>query len=149
MNNIPEIKDIHYPDGVSIFPLAYGWWIIFIGLVLLFFVIIFVKRFIKTSRKYYALKTLEKIDTSHVISSAIDISNLLRRICVLKYKEASTLYGKEWAEFLIKKTSIPFDVKAKDLLIFAPFINKDTTKFSETDAQNLKIFCKKWIGENL
>ena len=27
-NNLPELRDIHLPDGVSAFPPAYGWWVI-------------------------------------------------------------------------------------------------------------------------
>ena len=38
MDNLPELRDIHLPsDGVSIFPLAYGWW----GLLLLAIAMIF------------------------------------------------------------------------------------------------------------
>lgn len=149
MNNIPEIRDIHYPDGVSIFPLAYGWWVIIIGIILAVFFSVFIYKFIKTSRKYYILKKLDKIDTKEVIDSAIEISNILRRVCLLKYKEASTLYGEDWVDFLSQKSSVPFDLEARDLLVFAPFVNKKTAKFSETDAQKLKLFCKNWIGENL
>ena len=149
MNNIPEIKDIQYPDGVSIFPLAYGWWVIIFGIILLCFSIIFVNKFIKTSRRYYALKKIDKINTSKAIEAAIDMSNILRRICLLKYKEASALYGDDWIKFLVQKSTIQIDDNVKNLLMYAPFINKDTTKFSETDAQKLKIFCKNWIGENL
>ena len=28
MNNLPEIRDIQIPDGVSFFPVAYGWWVV-------------------------------------------------------------------------------------------------------------------------
>lgn len=28
MDNLPELRDIHVPDGVSAFPPAYGWWVV-------------------------------------------------------------------------------------------------------------------------
>ena len=36
--NLPELRDIHLPDGVSPFPPAYGWWVI-LGSVLLLLVL--------------------------------------------------------------------------------------------------------------
>ena len=31
-NNLPELRDIHLPDGVSAFPPAYGWWIMLLSI---------------------------------------------------------------------------------------------------------------------
>ena len=149
MNNIPEIRDIHLPHGVSIYPLAYGWWVILFAGILSIVGIWFVFWAIKTSKKFYALKTLSKIQTSSVIISAIEMSELLRRICNVKYKEASSLYGKEWSEFLVNKTNFKISEKALNLLIFAPFMDKNSREYSIEDAQELKDFCKNWIGANL
>lgn len=33
--NLPELRDIHLPEGVSAFPPAYGWWVILGGILLL------------------------------------------------------------------------------------------------------------------
>ena len=30
--NLPELRDIHLPEGVSAFPPAYGWWVILGGM---------------------------------------------------------------------------------------------------------------------
>ena len=59
MDNLPELRDIHLPsDGVSIFPLAYGWW----GLLLLAIAMIFAVKIIfwfrKNSKRIYALYLL-------------------------------------------------------------------------------------------
>ena len=32
-DNLPELRDIHLPDGVSAFPLAYGWWVIGLSII--------------------------------------------------------------------------------------------------------------------
>ena len=39
MKNLPEIHDIYIPDGVSMFPLAYGWWVILGSIIAAFFLI--------------------------------------------------------------------------------------------------------------
>lgn len=33
--NLPELRDIHLPEGVSAFPPASGWWVILGGILLL------------------------------------------------------------------------------------------------------------------
>ena len=148
MNNLPEIKDIHIPDAVSVFPLAYGWWVIIAFIIALFFLIKIVLFIIKTSKKHYALKELKSIDVSNGIDAVINISNLLRRICIGKYPEASSLYGKDWVEFLTKK-NIPISKDAASLLIYAPFMDKNTKKYKIKTIEEIKDFCKKWIGDNL
>lgn len=148
MNNLPDIKDIQIPDGVSIFPLAYGWWIILGALLLCLFSFWFILKIIRASRKYYALKTLSNITIENPIAAAIAISNLLKRICLFKYKEAKTLYGKDWISFLNKHSKCALDDNAANLLMFAPFMNDNKT-YSQKDASSLKDFAKNWIGVNL
>lgn len=149
MDNLPEIKDLHIPDGVSIFPLAYGWWII-LGIILCLF--LFIKFFlwiIKTSRKYYARKELNSIETSSPITAAIKISDLLKRICAIKYKEASVLYGQKWIDFLNHHTQHKLQGNACDLLMQAPFMKPTSLQYTQTDAEQLKQFAYLWIGANL
>ncbi len=148
MNNLPEIKDIHIPDTVSLFPLAYGWWVILFFIICLFFLIKIILFVIKTSKKYYALKELKNFDSLSEIDTVISISNLLRRICAIKYKEAASLYGKEWVIFLTNK-DISLSKEAAELLIYAPFMDKNTKNFKSKYVNELKSFCKKWIGDNL
>ena len=149
MNSPVEIRDIQLPDGVDVFPLSYGWWILFVGIVIAVLCIKLILWGIKTSRKYYALKELKNIDTTNVVEAGILVSLLLRRICNVKYKEASVLYGKEWLDFLEKRTKAILSENGASLLLFAPFMNKKEEKYTQEDAINLINFCKAWIGDNL
>lgn len=149
MNNLPEIRDIHIPDGVSIFPLAYGWWFVLAIVIVCVICVWAVRRAIKTSRKYYAIKTLSLISVDNPVTAAIKISELLKRICISKYKTASALYGKDWVDFLNSHTTFKLDNNAADLLIYAPFIGEKSRTYITTDAEKLKHFAKIWIGENL
>lgn len=148
-NNLPELRDIHLPEGVPAFPPGYGWGIILlavIGLVLLVHLIVLFRR---KSKKRYALYLLENIYCNDSISSAVRMSEILRRICVFKYEEAATLIGDEWLSFLNSKTKIPLEGKASELLLNAPYIPENSKGYSRQDVVKLRQFCKRWIGENL
>jgi len=149
MNNLPEIHDIYIPEGVSAFPLAYGWWIIIACIFLGAFFLKFILWSVKTSKKHYALNKLKKIDTSLPIESAIKMSELLRRICNIKFKEARALYGEEWIDFLNEHSSHKLSESAAKLLAFAPFMDKNSKKYDVKTAVQLKEFCQHWIGANL
>lgn len=67
MDNLPELRDIHLPDGVSVFPPAYGWWVILGGVVLAFVlaeIFILVRR---KSKKLYALRLLNNTEGRGVV----------------------------------------------------------------------------------
>ena len=149
MNKLPEIRDIHIPDGVSAFPLAYGWWVLLGGIIVCFLLYKFIKFILNTSKKHYSLKKLEKITTDNPVNTAIEVSELLRRICVVKYKQATAFYGKDWLNFLEKHSSRKLSTKAAELLVFAPFMNKASRTYTQNEAQELLSFCKDFIGANL
>ena len=149
MNNLPQFRDIQIPDGVSIFPIAYGWWVLLFIVVFLLFFIKFFIAFWKTRRKYYSLKKLENISTDNPIQAAVAISELLRRICLIKDRKSCALTGKDWIDFLNQHSSNPLSQKSADFLSFAPFMNSSNQTYTTEDAIKLKNFCKNWIGENL
>ena len=149
MENLLDIRDIHIPDGVSIFPLAKGWWMLIIGFITLILLAKMTLHIFKTSKKYYALSQLKAIDISKPIDATVKMSELLRRICNVKYKDASVLFGKDWLDFLNNHAPKKLSKKASDLLIYAPFIDKNDKTYTKKDALALKEFCKNWIGDNL
>ena len=149
MNNLPEFRDIQLPDGVSFFPIAYGWWVL---LAFLLFLCIGIKVFVafwKSRKKYYSLKKLESISTDNPVLAAMDISELLRRISLVKYRKSCALTGHEWIDFLNQHSSVPLSKKNAEFLSFAPFMNSSDKTYTPQDAEELKTFCKNWIGGNL
>ncbi len=148
-DNLPELRDIHLPDGVSAFPIATGWWLCLAGIVLLFLLIQFILYLRRYSKARYALKLLKEISAKNVVEAAKEMSEILRRICVFKYKEAAALLGTDWIAFLNKNSKTPIEGKSAELLINAPYIPKESSTYSVENLEDLRRFCQKWIGENL
>ena len=115
-DNLPELRDIHLPDGISLFPPAYGWWVIvgaIIGSVLFYRLI---RLMLQKSKKRYALRLLKTPADNNFIHQASAMSTILRRICIYKYPEAIVLTGKQWTDFLNSKCKEKLDDKTADLL---------------------------------
>ncbi len=149
-DNLPELRDIHLPEGVSAFPLAYGWWVILLTVIVVFVLWKFYKIIRQKSKKLYALRLLASINEPNVITSAAAMSELLRRICVYKYPQAVVLQGQEWINFLnshSKKTQV--SGKIAELLLNAPYMPLETAAYDNANLNTLRSFCRDWIGENL
>jgi len=150
MENLPELRDIHLPaEDISIFPLAYGWWFLPVFLVALFFLVKLLLWLRRTSKKLYARHLLRKNAGQDNLTAAVNMSELLRRICVSRYPEAVSLSGAEWISFLNDKTRCKLEVNTALLLENAPYVPADSTMFSEQDVKNLRQFCLAFIGDNL
>lgn len=148
-DNLPELRDIHLPDGVSMFPPAYGWWVILASVIAIFILINLAKYIRRKSKKLYAMRLIKHVHNQNIIASALQMSEILRRICVYKYKSAASLFGKEWIEFLNQHAKLKLEGKAANLLIDAPYIAQNTKNYNTEDVIVLQDFCKNWIGENL
>lgn len=150
MDNLPELKDIHLPlDGVSIFPLASGWWwilAIFIAVLGLTKVLWWLR---KNSKKIYAKYLLNQNAADNTVVSAIKMSELLRRICISRYPEAVALSGQEWINFVNGHAKMKLSEQTAQLLENAPYAPRSSLLFSEENIKNLRLFCQNWIGENL
>ncbi|MBE6443895.1 MAG: DUF4381 domain-containing protein [Alphaproteobacteria bacterium] len=148
-DNLPELRDIHLPDGVSIFPLAYGWWLILLTLLAIVSLYYIVRLLYIKSKKRYALRLLASASEQKSLNSAASMSEILRRICIYKYPQAIVLIGQQWVDFLNDHSKSKLDKKTAELLIEAPYLPEKSNRFSDEDMMSLYIFCRNWIGENL
>ena len=148
-DNLPELRDIHLPEGVSAFPLAYGWWTIVFGIVAIVVLYQIAKLILQKSKKRYALKLLKDIYCSNSIKAAAEMSEILRRICIVKYPHAITLSGTQWIDFINSHAKEKLSPKTAELLLNAPYMPHNSTSYKTSDITALRIFCQKWIGENL
>lgn len=148
-NNLPELRDIHLPDGVSVWPPAYGWYVILLSVIGIFLLYELYRLWRRKSKKLYALRLLAQANNFKVVAAARQMSEILRRICIFKYPEAAALFGKPWIDFLNNHTKMPISGKAALLLSDAPYISVKSTRFNAEDLEELRRFCQNWIGENL
>jgi hypothetical protein len=105
-NALNELKDIHLPEQISIFPLAVGWYIL-IALILVITIVVLwqnsKKRKYKTQIRniYQILDTIERKDDDEVVS---EVSILLKRVAIMQFPDQNphTLFGEKWLMFLDK-----------------------------------------------
>ncbi len=114
-NPLAELKDVHLPAPVSIFPLATGWYIV-IGLIFILVAVLIwwqLRRHKKKQQQQEIFSLLKQIEANAVTTSdekTIEESSiLLKRVAVAKFPEQKPqlLFGKNWLQFLDKtgKTS--------------------------------------------
>lgn len=147
-DNLPELRDIHLPDGVSAWPPAYGWWVILATVIAIFLIIKIVQKIIRKSRKKYALNLLAQCPLNDIFA-AREMSVILRRICVLKYKSAAALFGQKWLDFLNAHAKHKLYGRTAELLLNAPYISPESNDYNSNEVDELREFCRDWIGENL
>jgi hypothetical protein len=99
------IEDIHIPDAVTLWPPAYGWWIL--ALLLIISIVVIVKTINKWRRarvqKNLAINALMAIDLQHYGASQ-QINEILKRAAIVYYgREAvASLTGQKWKDFLLE-----------------------------------------------
>ena len=147
MDKLPLLKDIHLPDPIWGFPMGYGIFMIMIMPVVIYFMYKLFKFIYAKSKKYYALNLLKKARQNNV-QSVIKISEILRRVCLYKYKDAVSLFGNEWIEFLNKHCKQQIKGQAAELLVYAPYIQKNM-QYDQKIYKMIRKYVKHWIGENL
>lgn len=148
-NNLPELRDIHLPSGISVWPPAYGWLVIAAAVILAVILYEIWKMWRRKSKKLYALRLLEKANSREVVASARQMSEILRRICIYKYPDAASIFGRKWIDFLNRHSKKKLTEQAALLLSDSPYISIQSNQFSSEDLEELRNFCREWIGENL
>lgn len=148
-DNLPELRDIHIEDGVSAWPLGYGWWVIIAGILALWGLVLLAVYLRRKSKKLYALHLIKGINDADIVAAAAQISEILRRICVYKYPQAVALNGAEWQQFLMQHCKKTLSTAAFNLLINSPYMPTQNHNYNHDDLEALRNFSLAWIGENL
>ncbi|MBR6408696.1 MAG: DUF4381 domain-containing protein [Alphaproteobacteria bacterium] len=147
MDDLPELRDIHLPEPIGLFPLGYGF--ISSVCILIFAALVFFfwrKAYLK-SKKHYALQSIKNLNDA-TIDNICQISQMLRRICKIKHKKAVALYGKDWSSFLNQTGSFALDSKSLQILTDAPYALPQTT-VAKQNFEQIKNFAVSWVEANL
>lgn len=113
-----QLRDIHLPPKVSIWPLAWGFWLLILLLVLAFFAYHFLKPYwiaYRTKRVY--LRKIEALEKNLNCQSLTDLALLLKQAALLNYprEQVASLYGEKWLEFLGKGAK---NIRLEDVKVF-------------------------------
>ena len=109
---LANLKDIHLPNPVDLWPPAPGWWLLVLFSVSMITALVYwlVIRWKKQAYQREALLALTAIETDfnhHGDTRQLvrDISGLLRRTCITRYgrRWASNITGEAWLSFLDEK----------------------------------------------
>jgi len=124
-NPLDQLKDIHLPDPISIWPLGMGWWIL-IALIICF-VALTVWWIKKNQWKRVAKQQLLSYEPVASVDYYYQINRSLKQIAVQRFgSQCAQLSGARWLEFL--------DNQLKD-----PLFSREVPEFGEApDNPNAK-----------
>lgn len=151
---LEQLKDIHYPESISWWPLAPGWYVLGAILILFVFFICFwsVRLYRKLKKRKKLLKLFEELKErakkeSHSAQIWAELSAFLKRFTLLLYprQDVSSLHGKAWLQFLnAKGHTEDFTGEIGCLLISIPYQTTPSEK-----AEALLELIDRWIKQQI
>ncbi len=153
MNELENLREIHMPPPIPVWPPAPGWWILAVLLLTILAAIwLFYKRRKRLALQKAALAELEKLQKSladgyNQSLFYTEISTLLRRLAIIKFSRSKVagLTGKEWLKFLDETgRTDEFSNGAGQIIVTAPYSSSKTT-IDDTDRNSLLTIVRNWI----
>lgn len=154
MNPLAQLRDIHFPALYGFWPLAIGWYFVFLLLLVTVFVAahLWKTRERRVQPRREAIKRLQKIKSRYdhdgdVVAVAIELSMLLRRAALAAFPqvEVAGLHDDHWLEFLDESgKTTEFSDGAGRALISAPY-----QRSANIAAKDLFVLVDNWIRINL
>jgi hypothetical protein len=105
MNPLDKLADINTPTAVSVWPLAWGYWLAIAIVILL--LVLAIRGLLKYKRdrrvKVMAIKTLRNLDPQSA-DFALEVQVVLKNLCkhYLHNLPSATLYGEKWRQLLLE-----------------------------------------------
>ncbi len=129
------LRDLHLPDSISWWPLAPGWWLTLVFVLLMVGAVLAIRYWIKRGRlKRFALTELDRLEQRYQANNedlqplVQALSILFRRLALTLYppQETASLTGEQWLQRLdsaLEKTSEAnaFSSGVGRVLIEAPY----------------------------
>jgi len=149
--DLSQLKDIHLPNAISDWPIAFGWWTLLILIVLTIGAgLYFWRRYkAKNANKKAALQLLEltyiQFKSDQNSHNFLQHSNqVLKRFCLKQYPAAVSLSGSAWTDFLIRHSEKTF---FNENLVHAMSqgIYQSNCQY---DADELYKACSSWLKNN-
>ncbi|MBE8166970.1 MAG: DUF4381 domain-containing protein [Shewanella sp.] len=145
---LQNMKDIHTPDPIGLWPLASGYWILIVlSIVILIGSYLLIRRYMKQrAPKKAAIKALNQIPTTHS-NCAVEVNAILKRAAMsyLSRSAIASIDGDVWYQWLDK--GLPVNAHGK----FASLLNKRYQKDGLTTQENIELIglAKLWLSKAL
>ena len=150
-NPLANLRDIHLPKAIGWWPLAPGWYLLFLLILCLslFFVYKLHKKRQQAKAKKEALKLLKRYEEQYDLEgdsqkTCMQISELLRRVALAYFErqKVAGLQGDEWLQFLNQSSKGGELMQVSDYLLHLPYRPKQ-----EIDLKPLFAKVRLWIKE--
>jgi hypothetical protein len=136
---LEQLRDIHLPDAVSWWPIAWPWWLILtLAITLLCFAVYYRK---KNAWRKKALTQLNHFDKIDSVQHAMQCNRLLKQICFNKIdRSCASLSGAAWLSYLDQQLKTP--IFSTTLESFASILDNPNASI---DSEQLTSACRQWI----
>ena len=143
---LANLKPLHNPEAIPLWPPAPGWWILLALLILAAVVYSWFRHQRRLQR--HALHELDQLQRQDLTASQLanQVNQLLKRYALVCYSpnEVAGLSGKNWLRFLKKSSDEHMFSRAGKLLLDTPY----QRKAKRGDERALFDFAASWIKRN-
>ena len=145
--DLSQLKDIHLPQKPPFLPLALGWWLVILGVLiaLMTIAVVFVLYWTslrRTTRQEF--KKLQYVPDGEYLPA---LNRLLKRVAIHKAPEAASLYGKDWFSFLNKTKGVHFTQEDVDL--FEKRLYYGCRDMTQKQREHIHACAALWLKHNL
>ncbi|WP_067869179.1 DUF4381 domain-containing protein [Neptuniibacter marinus] len=144
------LRDMHTPDMISWWPLAYGWWLLIISLII---IVVFCGCYLRkklSDPRRYALEELKLLEQNFLQDQdgkrlVMQSNALLKRLALSLYprEQVAPLSGARWCHFLQETGAAP-DSAVLDVLAQGPYQEQHS---GTIDGAALIKFSRLWIKQ--
>jgi len=131
--DLSGLRDLHIMSRPDIWPLAYGWWILFALFAFLVFAFFAGRYFWRKRPVVYAVRAAQNLakESANDLAYIKGLSQLLKRVAIAAFGRTAVaqLSGTKWQEFLLQQGDM-FSKPEAHAIAFAPYENKTKTKIS-------------------
>ena len=115
MANALDLKDIHLPEQITNYPVAYGWWLLAI-IVLIAIASLMIKMRQRAKLKHHQQQALQQLKNSPNMDDA-DVITLLKWAAMQYFSrgQLAKLYGEQFQQFLMQQLPIKHQQKFTQL----------------------------------
>ncbi len=146
-NPLSQLKDIYLPQEVSIWPLAWPWWLMLMSILTLCFVFYFLRK--KNKWKKTTLIQLKAIDEQENLKCIQACNRLLKQVALQRFgPECAPLNGLAWLEFLDSKVKQPIFLPHLIEFAHGPDQSESALSKQTINAQNIKQATENWVRKH-